>query len=169
MTTSSIQRVKSAFAFRLSDVGNIDLNGSYRQNSEFLKLDDKTIPNIKVETTKHQSQFLTWDTLKKIRRQKSCKIPSDLKRYQSSVCLVETSSIQQNQRHLPSSESERQFQSLDPFLKYADRYRSSPTLRSGHFQNIPNNFYDHARQERRDNDSFTFSRKLSVSALKFTG
>ena len=103
---------------RLSDC-DTSLNGSYRQNSEFLKADDKNIANDN-EKQSNQSQFLTWDTLKKIRRQKSCKLTSELKKYQSSVCLVDKRSIKISQCDTYDSN----FASLDTYQKYSDRSES---------------------------------------------
>ena len=157
------------FLFRLSGDNTGLLSGSYRQNSEFLKKDcasgsrereceSRGSVSLNVTPTKP----MTWDTLKKIRRQKSCRVSSDLKKYQSSVCLLEQPqnsfiSLQ------PEPETEKSFR-LNQFLKYEDVYRSSPALRS------VNSFICHeegARQRR--NNNLTFSKQFSASALKFTG
>ena len=157
------------FLFRLSGDNTGLLSGSYRQNSEFLKKDSasgsrerecESRGSVSLNVT--PTKPMTWDTLKKIRRQKSCRVSNDLKKYQSSVCLLE-----QPQNSFISlqtePETEKSFR-LNQFLKYEDVYRSSPALRS------VNSFICHeegARQRR--NNNLTFSKQFSASALKFTG
>ena len=152
--------------FRPSD--DTSLNGSYRQNSEFFKTDERTssISNDKSDNNGlNRNQLLTWDTLKKIRRQKSCRLNSDLKKYQSSLCLSEKTPS--NNLVSLRSEEERHFSSLNHNLKYEEIYRSSPSLRT------VNSFICHDSGGRRRgqlrNNNFTFSRQFSASALKFTG
>ena len=152
--------------FRPTD--DTSLNGSYRQNSEFFKTDERTnsISNDKSDNNGlNRNQLLTWDTLKKIRRQKSCRLNSDLKKYQSSLCLSEQTPS--NKLVSLRSEEERHFSSLNHNLKYEEIYRSSPSLRT------VNSFICHDNGGRRRtqlrNNNFTFSRQFSASALKFTG
>ena len=163
------------FLSRLSGDSTGLLNGSYRQNSEFLKKDSATGSRERTESEENRGSFslnvtptkpLTWDTLKKIRRQKSCRVTTDLKKYQSSVCLFEKT--QQNSFISLQTEPEKEEKSfsLNQFLKYEDVYRSSPALRS------VNSFICHEegqRQQRRNNNNLTFSKQFSASALKFTG
>ena len=154
------------FLFRLSG-DNVSLNGSYRQNSEFFKKDsggrtgsqDKECERGSIAPTVTPTKPMTWDTLKKIRRQKSWRGTSELKKYQSSVCLLEPRCVS-----LQTEAEEKSF-SLNEFLKYEDVYRSSPALRS------VNSFvcHDEPGRQRRNNNNLTFSKQFSASALKFTG
>ena len=148
------------------------LNGSYRQNSEFFKKedhqqqqscsrteDDKSSDKAKAT---NQNISLTWDTLKKIRRQKSrrnANANSDLKKYQSSVCLL---GPQNTFLSLQSDERQQRVGLLQHNLKYDEVYRSSPSLRS-----VQSFICHDGRQSARNN--FTFSKQFSSSALKFTG
>ena len=155
------------FLFRLSGDNTGLLSGSYRQNSEFLKKDSasgsreregESRGSVSLNVT--PTKPMTWDTLKKIRRQKSCRVTSDLKKYQSSVCLFEP---QNNFISLQTEpETEKSF-SLNQFLKYEDVYRSSPALRSSSFI-----CHEEGTRQRRNNN-LTFSKQFSASALKFTG
>ena len=168
----------SLLVFRLSGDNTGLLNGSYRQNSEFLKKDSGGASGSRERAeSESRGSFslnvtptkpLTWDTLKKIRRQKSCRVTGgDLKKYQSSVCLLENP--QQNSFISLQTEPDIEEKSfaLNQFLKYEDVYRSSPALRS------VNSFICHEdlpRQQRRNNNNnLTFSKQFSASALKFTG
>ena len=156
------------FLFRLSGDNTGLLSGSYRQNSEFLKKDSasgsreregESRGSVSLNVT--PTKPMTWDTLKKIRRQKSCRVTSDLKKYQSSVCLLEPQNSFISLQTEP--ETEKSF-SLNQFLKYEDVYRSSPALRS------VNSFICHEEGTRqRRNNNLTFSKQFSASALKFTG
>lgn len=165
--------------FRLSgDNTGLLLNGSYRQNSEFLKKDSASggATGSRERAESEAGSFslnvtptkpLTWDTLKKIRRQKSCRVTGgDLKKYQSSVCLLENPQQNSFISLQTEPEIEKSF-ALNQFLKYEDVYRSSPALRS------VNSFICHEdvtrQQKRNNNNNLTFSKQFSASALKFTG
>ena len=155
--------------FRPTD--DSSLNGSYRQNSEFFKTDERTnsISNDKSDNNNglNRNQLLTWDTLKKIRRQKSCRLNSDLKKYQSSLCLSEQTPV--NKLVSLRSEEERHFSSLNHNLKYEEIYRSSPSLRPVNSFNCHDTGGGRKRGGQLRNNNFTFSRQFSASALKFTG
>ena len=154
------------------------LNGSYRQNSEFLKKESASggATGSRERAESEAGSFslnvtptkpLTWDTLKKIRRQKSCRVTGgDLKKYQSSVCLLENPQQNSFISLQTEPEIEKSF-ALNQFLKYEDVYRSSPALRS------VNSFICHEdvtrQQKRNNNHNLTFSKQFSASALKFTG
>merc|ERR1711976_293687 len=90
----------------------------------------------------------------------------DLKKYQSSVCLLENPP--QNSFISLQTEPEIQEKSfaLNQFLKYEDVYRSSPALRSVNslicHEDLPR------QQRRNNNNNLTFSKQFSASALKFT-
>ena len=147
------------------------LNGSYRQNSEFFKRDeaaessgkhsDDRSDNANVGAS-NQNQSLTWDTLKKIRRQKSRRNTSDLKKYQSTVCLYPPQNTFLSLQPEPE-QNQRSSSGLGRNLKYEEVYRSSPSLRS------INSFVCHESRVGRHRNNFTFSKQLSASALKFTG
>ena len=130
------------------------LKGSYRSKSEFAG----SVVSDAADSSHHQeahgdslnssasfkssSSSLTWDTLKKIRRQKSRRNTNELKKYQSTVCIY-------GQNKLSSLQPEPASHGLRPFLEYEDVYRSSPSL----------------CEER----SLAATRHLSSSHLKFTG
>ena len=157
---------------RLSGCEESSLNGSYRQNSEFFKKEDQQQSCSRTEVDKssdkakatNQNISLTWDTLKKIRRQKSRRnanaANSDLKKYQSSVCLLET---QNTFLSLQSDERQQRRPGLQHNLKYDEVYRSSPSLRS------VQSFICHDGRQSSSRHNFTFSKQFSNSALRFTG
>lgn len=66
---------------------------------------------------KSSCNSLTWDTLKKIRRQKSRRHTNELKKYQSTVCIYGEDKFTSLQDEAPPRG-----------LKYEDVYRSSPSL-----------------------------------------
>ena len=66
---------------------------------------------------KSSCNSLTWDTLKKIRRQKSRRHTNELKKYQSTVCIYGEDKFTSLQDEAPARG-----------LKYEDVYRSSPSL-----------------------------------------
>ena len=128
------------------------LKGSYRSKSEFAEtVSDAGLTSHHQEalgdslncssSSKSSSNSLTWDTLKKIRRQKSRRNTNELKKYQSTVCIY-------GQNSLTSPSEKPPPHGLRPFLEYEDVYRSSPSLCGR---------------------SLATSRHLSSSHLKFTG
>ena len=109
------------------------LKGSYRSKSEFAEtvVSEAAVSSLHQEprgdsltcnsSFKSSSSSLTWDTLKKIRRQKSRRNTNELKKYQSTVCIY-------GQTNLTSLQHEPPSHGLRPFLEYEDVYRSSPSL-----------------------------------------
>ena len=108
------------------------LKGSYRSKSEFneTKKDAGPVSSAPQEdrggegdslysssSFKSSCNSLTWDTLKKIRRQKSRRHTNELKKYQSTVCIYGEDKFTSLQDEAPPRG-----------LKYEDVYRSSPSL-----------------------------------------
>ena len=109
------------------------LNGSYRSKSEFDENKKDPDPDRQELrggvvggegeplnsslSFKSSCSSLTWDTLKKIRRQKSRRNTNELKKYQSTVCIYEDNKF-----------SSLQTDSAPSGLKYEEVYRSSPSL-----------------------------------------